>query len=450
MLAVEDSHHVMAPKTSTSRVVPTVLPTGLVSPFAEDAPVEHFEVDASRKWIVRHVRVGRQTRKSRVLLAREAWEPGDLRSTYDASWLRSKEAPQEPRRADRVRIVDMFSGCGGLSLGVAEACRAMGLVLEHALAVDTNPDALAVYARNFPGVRASQDDITSLFGGELGEKATNVEKKRAREIGELDFLVGGPPCQGHSSLNNHTRRADPRNSLYLRMARCAEVLKPRHILIENVPGVVHDKSGVVQETSEALARLGYRVSSHVIKTLDLGVPQNRRRHLLVATKARLPELKTLTDRYGVPPRSFAWACGELARLKSDAVFDSAAVHSDTNQSRIDYLFDHDLYDLPNAQRPDCHRLKDHSYNAVYGRLRLDEPVPTITRGFGSTGQGRFVHPSQRRSLTPHEAARIQFFPDFFTFGSVRRYALQIIIGNAVPSKLSYAVGLELLREDGHE
>jgi DNA (cytosine-5)-methyltransferase 1 len=132
-------------------------------------------------------------------------------------------------------------------------------------------------------------------------------------------------------------------------------------------------------------------------------------------------------------------------IKSDAVFDQAAVHSETNKLRIDYLFDHDLHELPDHVRPDCHRLKKHSYNSVYGRMRWDEVAPTITTGFGSTGQGRFVHPLRRRTLTPHEAARIQFIPDFFDFGNSQRRQLQEMIGNAVPPKLSFMLALELLR-----
>src|SRR5205823_6332402 len=107
---------------------------------------------------------------------------------------------------------------------------------------------------------------------------------------------------------------------------------------------------------------------------------------------------------------------DLLDLRSETLFDTAAVHAAVNQRRIEYLFEHDVFDLPNEIRPDCHRLKDHAYHAVYGRMRWNEPAPTITTGFGSTGQGRFVHPLKPRTLTPHEAARLQLIPDFFCFG----------------------------------
>ena len=97
-------------------------------------------------------------------------------------------------------------------------------------------------------------------------------------------------------------------------------------------------------------------------------------------------------------------------------------------------------------RPDCHRLKEHSYKSVYGRMYWEQPAQTITSGFTSMGQGRFVHPKAKRTITPHEAARLQFIPDFFSFGdTIRRTSLAEIIGNAVPTKLTYVLALELLR-----
>ena len=89
------------------------------------------------------------------------------------------------------------------------------------------------------------------------------------------------------------------------------------------------------------------------------------------------------------------------------------------------------------ERPDCHRFKDHDYRAVYGRLRADLPAPTITTGFGSPGQGRFTHPRFARTITPHEAARLQFIPDFFRFRTEKRKRLQELIGNSVPPKMAY-------------
>ncbi|WP_162802804.1 DNA cytosine methyltransferase [Ornithinimicrobium avium] len=345
-------------------------------------------------------------------------------------------------------MVDLFSGCGGLSVGAHEAARATGHRAVHVLAADNNEDALAVFGENFPEAELHSDGIEALIDGDLGEVPTTNERRLAERLAGLDLVIGGPPCQGHSDLNNHTRRADPRNSLYLRMARFAEVVHPQHILIENVPGVAHDKIGVVQRTMESLRAKGYYVETAVLNATDFGAAQARRRHLLLATLSPMgaPSVATLRRDLGSPARSVMDAIGDLAVHEDGGTFDTPARHSPVNRQRINYLFDHGLWDLPNEQRPDCHRLKPHSYVAVYGRMHGDRPSPTITSGFGSTGQGRFVHPTERRTLTPHEAARLQGFPDWFTFRSVeKRGALQQMIGNAVPSRLAYAAVASLLR-----
>ena len=143
-------------------------------------------------------------------------------------------------------------------------------------------------------------------------------------------------------------------------------------------------------------------------------------------------------------RSVSWAIGDLVNRDAAGIFDSASNHSAHNIERINYLFEHDLYDLPANLRPKCHQ-KKHSYKSMYGRLDANQPAQTITTGFGSPGQGRFIHPSKRRTLTPHEAARLQCFPDFFNFSSVKtRTSLSTMIGNAVPMQLSYIFAMELL------
>ena len=229
------------------------------------------------------------------------------------------------------------------------------------------------------------------------------------------------------------------------MARFAELFKPRHIIIENVQGIRHDKNGAAQKTQSFLESLGYKVDAGLVLGSKIGVAQRRRRFFMVASLAVVPRLAHLSSLYGTNAHSFEWACSDLIDLNGATTFDTSARHSSINQSRIEYLFDHDLYDLPDSVRPDCHRLKAHDYKAVYGRLRPREPAPTITTGFGSTGQGRFVHPTRRRTLTPHEAARLQFIPDFFSFGTLGRRSLQLLIGNAVPPKMAYVIALDLLR-----
>ena len=363
---------------------------------------------------------------------------------FDEAWLRSPEPPKSPG-GEPFRIVDLFSGCGAMTLGAAEACRAVGLTPHPVLAVDINEKALGVYAHNFPTAEVSHQSVTELLDGAVGGPRTERELELSARLGDVDLVIGGPPCQGHSDLNNHTRRDDPRNTLYLSIARFAEVVLPRRILIENVPGVRHDRGRVVAQTIEILEGLGYTVWTRLLHAERFGVPQRRRRYFVAATLAGGDET-IIESLEHASPRPLSWAIGDLidAMPGENRTFDTSARHYAQNDKRIKYLFDNGLHDLPNEQRPDCHRTKSHSYNSVYGRMFWDRPTQTVTTGFGSTGQGRYVHPLRPRTMSPHEAARVQFIPDFFRFPETGRRALQEMIGNAVPPRLAYVMTLSML------
>jgi DNA (cytosine-5)-methyltransferase 1 len=368
----------------------------------------------------------------------------------DQRFLKRKTRLELPRK-DPVRLVDLFSGCGGLTLGVAEACRDHGRGLEVVLTMELNDKVRHVYDANFTStVMRQRGDVLTRFDGKLGAKRTHAERTTAKEAGDVEILVGGPPCQGHSNLNNHTRRNDPKNKLYLVMVRAAEILEPKCLLIENVPGVVKDSSGVLENAKKHLSGLGYFVSDGIVRLLDLGVPQLRVRHVLLASQTAQPSVSDAAERHRVrAERCLKWAIGDLRNIRVRGGLDESAVLSPENRDRARFLRDNGLYDLPNAKRPPCHREDPyHTYKSMYGRLKWLKPAHTITSGFGSPGQGRYLHPSQLRTLTPHEAARIQFFPDWFDFGQMVRYRrlLAECIGNAVPPKLAFAMACELLFE----
>jgi DNA (cytosine-5)-methyltransferase 1 len=369
-----------------------------------------------------------------------------LAAQFDKQYLRAAKRPRIRPRAREVRVVDLFSGCGAMSLGLWEASRAVGMRMVPVMALDSNRTALRVYEDNFPGVWAVAEPIESILDGPLDSPVSEVEKKVIERLGRVDVLIGGPPCQGHSNLNNHTRRRDPKNGLYDRMARLAELVNPLHVIIENVPAVLHDEGKVVDRTVAHLQTLGYTIDDAIVEAIAVGVPQHRRRHFLVASRERKSDIRATICGFTRDERSVQWAIGDLARASRVGPFNDTGTPSHDNRERIDYLFANKLYELPDAKRPNCHRLKSHSYKSVYGRLRANIPAQTITTGFLSMGQGRYVHPTQRRTITPHEAARLQFIPDFFDFRSVlKRTALAEMIGNAVPPKLAYVLGVELLR-----
>lgn len=406
-----------------------------------------YRYDLENGCLVRNIEVNKSNVAKSIICPEDISQTFQFKKIqdYEKTWLQCKKPPICSDRNGQIRVIDLFSGCGGLSLGIAEACRALEYKFIPVLAADKAPSALELYKKNFNPIYALSEPIENWIDSDLGKEASKKEKNFVDMVGQIDILIGGPPCQGNSDLNNHTRRDDPRNLLYLRMVRCVELLRPRFVLIENVPGVRHDTHNVVDVAKEKLINLGYSIDCGTMDMSIIGVPQKRRRFFLIAALNGEVSFENCINEVKTDLRPLGWAIDDLLDCEDDSVFNSPANSSSTNKKRIDYLFDNDIYDLPNSERPDCHRLKKHSYKAVYGRMYWDIPAPTITGGFGSNGQGRFVHPKKRRTLTPHEAARIQFFPDFFDFSNVKRRELQQIIGNAVPPKAGYAIGLEFLK-----
>jgi DNA (cytosine-5)-methyltransferase 1 len=370
----------------------------------------------------------------------------------DASFLRSRVRPMPLGGTLRLRLVDLFAGSGGLTLGVMEACRAINAKIEVRLAMELDERVRAIYDLNFTSdVENNRGDVLSRFGLVPGTPLSAAEQETRREVGEIDILVGGPPCQGHSDLNNHTRRRDKKNELYMVMVRAAEVLEPRYVLIENVQGVRRDHGEVlVRATKHLRDKLGYTVEHRLVRMVDIGVPQKRVRHILVAYRGdEVPELLNFPPIE--KPRTLHWAIKDLQKKKfpTQSTFDTPARLSPANAQRAKYLLENPkIYDLPNSLRPKCHRDNpSHRYTAMYGKLKWNEPAHTITTGFGSPGQGRYFHPEEPRTLTPHEAARVQFFPDWFDFGpNSNRGLLAHCIGNAVPPKLAFSVLVRLLRQ----
>lgn len=379
-----------------------------------------------------------------TILLSESWGPAAVGKcetcAADQEFLRTTARPDYEAGESKLRVVDLFAGGGGLTIGAAEAARRVGISTTVALAVENSDEAADVYALNFPDANLERSDVAKLFDGALGAKPTSSERKIARQIGDVDLLLAGPPCQGHSDLNNHTRRKDPRNALYLRAARAAEILHPRFVVIENVPAVRHDEGKVVGLVTSALEAAGYTVASDVLDLVKFGVPQRRRRHILLAVRGKLVDPAVLLEMHSPcddhAERSVRWAIDDLVDKGTSTGPDSPSTPTDVNRERMQWLIDQDKYNLPNSKRPKCHRDKSHTYNAMYGRLNWDAPAPTITTGFGSMGQGRFVHPSRARTITPHEAARIQTLPDFFDVDTSKgRGAWATVIGNAVPPLL---------------
>src|SRR5262249_17517433 len=152
-----------------------------------------------------------------------------------------------------------------------------------------------------------------------------------------------------------------------------------------------------QKTESLLRSLGYWVDQQVVDLSLIGAPQKRKRHVLIGSVSSKPSISSIVEAHRVgKERSVLWAVKDIGTENGRRLFTTAATLSKENYDRIDYLFDNKLYDLPNDLRPKCHQNETHSYRSMYGRLKPHEPAPTLTTGFHSPGQGRYIHPLKRR------------------------------------------------------
>jgi DNA (cytosine-5)-methyltransferase 1 len=359
----------------------------------------------------------------------------------------------------RVRVLDLFSGVGGLAIGFAKAAAERGVVTESVGAVDLDESALSVYAANFGTTLPRAASVTSLVDFQVRGEGASARFLYEPEMigqgegfaGQVDVVLAGPPCQGHSSLNNRTRCDDPRNRLYLTVPAVAVAAGATTVIVENVPGVMRSKGNVVDTATTLLQDAGYSITTAKLAADRLGWPQTRERFFLVGTRERHPiSLVEIAANMRREPLPISWAIADLLDVDSSEsdLMNSTAELSPENAERMAWLFANDEHDMPNHLRPDCHK-EGTTYGAVYGRMWWDKPAPTLTTGFLTSGRGRFIHPKRPRTLTPREAARIQGFPDWYDFsgedGSVpSRKQLTTWIGNAVPTILGYAVGISAL------
>lgn len=406
----------------------------------------------NRRKVSRIVTSGKHTWESTIGISKQT---GDQWADWWKSFILGNPVVSESGLGRTVSVIDLFGSAGGLSLGVNQALVATGRRMKALAAVDLDVDALATYQANFNPITTINESVTSLIDyqlvgkGEARKFAYRPTPLRAFEgIGSVDLLIGGPPCQGHSTLNNRTRGKDSRNDLYLTMPALAFALNAKAVIIENVPRVVHDSGRVVQTTEQIFLDAGYFVSSGVLSASSLGWPQTRSRHFMIASKVRQPiDILELGKKFARETLSLRWLIEdlELSFMNRHELLDTVPNLSKDNVRRINWLFDNDAYNLIDSERPICHQ-NGHTYPSVYGRLNYDRPSQTLSTGFQTPGRGRHVHPSQRRVLTLREAARIQGFPDNFKYvnadgNHASRGNMQKWIGDAVPSILGFTAGL---------
>jgi DNA (cytosine-5)-methyltransferase 1 len=319
-----------------------------------------------------------------------------------------------------LHAIDLFSGCGGLSLGLKEAGFAV------AAAVEVDLKAQETYRLNHPDVRLYAQDIRSL-------DPALVLKAAGLKPGDLDLLAGCPPCQGFSRLrtkNKQTSVQDDRNDLVTEFLRFIEVMLPKTVMLENVPGLAKDARFL--KLRRQLHTLGYETVVQVLDAADYAVPQRRKRLIMLASNVHTPEPASKANKRVTVRDAFKGlsrpnqARDRLHRMgesRSKAVRDLIALIPKNGGSRGD---------LPRFYQLDCHR-RSNGFHDVYGRMAWDDVSPTITSGCHNPSKGRFLHPSQNRSITLREAAILQGFPRRYRFDVDHgKESIALMIGNALP------------------
>jgi DNA (cytosine-5)-methyltransferase 1 len=347
----------------------------------------------------------------------------------------------------RAIAIDVFSGAGGLSLGLTNA----GFRVAAAVEIDT--EATQTYKANHRRTRVLNQDVRTVQGTSL--------KKDLRCV---DLLAGCAPCQGFSSLTQKQRREDPRNTLVLEMARLAEELRPRVFLMENVPGVLTRGKKLYRQLVQRLEDSGYRLTEAVLQMADYGVPQSRRRLVLLGGrgfKLKLPEpthdregrenrlpWRTLRNAIGgmpTPPSlSKAWKRGGPRIAGWHVVRDLQA----QTERRLRAAIPGGSWQSVRASvRPKCHRGSYVGFTNVYGRMTWDEPSVTMTAGCTTPCKGRFGHPDRRRTtISVREAALIQTFPTDYAFETDGMECVCEMLGNAVPPLFAKVLGASILAD----
>lgn len=334
-------------------------------------------------------------------------------------------------------VVDLFSGCGGGSRGFLDAgFRVVG-------AVEIAADPASSY-RQLIGIQPIVADICEVDGGKLVVGMAPGQ--------ELTLLFGCPPCQSFTILRRGGAEVEldaARNALPAQYLRLVEELQPRHIAFENVPGLVEQRwKPAFDEFLARLADLRYEVCWATIDAADYGVPQHRRRLLLVGSRVTTPALPEPThgphSRSGTPHVTVAAVISHLPELASGEAdledpMHRARRHRALAVERLQHVpVGGGRLDLPERLRLRCHDGHNGHYD-IYGRMRWDRPSPTLTSGCTNVTRGRFGHPVQDRAITAREALLLQSFPsEVALVGGTESVALQI--GNAVPPLLARRIG----------
>lgn len=349
----------------------------------------------------------------------------------------------------KFKILDLFSGAGGLSYGFDTHTN-----FETVLALDNDKKVMQTFGRNFPHCELVCGDITSK---DIKDKIV----KKARKF-DVNMIIGGPPCQGFSNKGKKMGLNDERNFLFLEYLDIVKKIKPEVFVMENVKTMITAANGYfISEIEKLFTNLGYIVQYDILNSYDFGVPQKRERAFVIGTKDRVFNFESIkknnkknTVRDAISDLTYLNS-GE-GEFKSEYLMKGKSGYQLELRKNSTELFNHMA---TNHTRETLHKLSlipaekgkeylplelrgNQKFKTTWGRLEWDKPSPTIDTRFDTPSNGTNTHPTLNRAITPREAARIQSFPDDFVFWG-NRTSINTQIGNAVPPKLSNALAIGL-------
>lgn len=349
----------------------------------------------------------------------------------------------------KYKVLDLFSGCGGLSVGLE-----MLPEFETVVATDFMSEALETFAKNFAKTKTVLGDISD-------QKVKSRIIEISRKSG-VNMIVGGPPCQGFSSKGKKLGLRDPRNFLFREYLNIVRELQPEIFVIENVKALLSSTNGwFINEIILEIHKLGYLVNYGILKASNFGVPQNRERTIIIASKDReikLPEpnsLRKITVREAISDLAYleSGEGDEISDYKNEPQSEYQKFlrgnsrklynHKATNHSEVAL---EKLKMIPPEKGKEFlppEMIGNQKFRTTWGRLKWDSQSPTIDTRFDTPSNGTNSHPELNRSITPREAARIQSFPDDFRFYGSKTFVCKQI-GNAVPPLLAKAIGRAIL------
>lgn len=332
---------------------------------------------------------------------------------------------------------DFFSGCGGTSQGMREA----GLTIK--LGIDFDRDSASTYRKNFPRARFIEGDIRNLRPKDIESYVSTSSRRRPIVFGAC------APCQPFSKQRRNDGQSDERKDLLGEFHRFVRSYLPEYVFIENVPGLqaVDDNEGPFARFLALLTRLGYWHAHQIVIASHYGVPQHRRRLVLIASRLGPIEFPKPTHGPNSARKKLpsVWeAIGHLPAISAGEIHPSIPNHQSANLSELNLRrikatrVGGSRSDWPEALVLDCHRAYD-GHTDVYGRMAKNAPSSALTTRCISLSNGRFGHPTQHRAISVREAACLQNFPMNFEFlGSLQSTGRQV--GNAVPVAMAKVFG----------